>query len=561
MLHEDVHMPCRGVDRFSYSLANDRASHEALHAAQRQAEADKPRTHTPPVEGTPPPQIQAASEVQHHAEQQLSQLPFTYAVRGNLQQAPGGADRQQVSVEQAQQQHHASPSQQTQSTQHAQQAASSHSNSNVSPASYPSHMAQQGSPGAWASPVQAYHEPQLWSNKQINTPAMTTLPGSHTPQDPQQQLLQHLAVQAGFQLLPPPVQSPALSSGSQAAHLLPNSEHAQYQQHQRLSTMPAHASFSPGLSQQQQQSPLLGYESMSQGLLQQLGHGLQSSAMQLAAQQQQQQSRLPAWAQQALGPEQQQQSPGSDLQSILTQSGQPTSDLSMSGHFAMAAHDQNSLSQALGFEAAQGGSWQTPWLQQQQQQQQIAMHSSNQWPKHHLQLGQTADQNLEQCQMYIANSPLDLGASLTAAAYSHHGVSDAAQQEAYQLSQLQQQHSSQAARATQSQDHEAWNASHRAATSELEIKTSDCADADLHAESSGQGPLGVPVGLSGGSSGLSSPLRESGLLESLIEVNNRVEAATERARAQLQVPYLQQLLHLLSYLTCCGLGIHSLNNN
>ena len=50
-----------------------------------------------------------------------------------------------------------------------------------------------------------------------------------------------------------------------------------------------------------------------------------------------------------------------------------------------------------------------------------------------------------------------------------------------------------------------------------------------------QDETGVPLVLSGGSSGVSSPLRESGHLEGLLEVNNRVEAAMGRARAQLHV--------------------------
>jgi len=63
-------------------------------------------------------------------------------------------------------------------------------------------------------------------------------------------------------------------------------------------------------------------------------------------------------------------------------------------------------------------------------------------------------------------------------------------------------------------------------------------EAGMHApgsvQGSAQGDAGMPPVLSGGSSGLSSPLRESGHLESLLEVNSRVEAAMDRARAQLQ---------------------------
>ena len=59
----------------------------------------------------------------------------------------------------------------------------------------------------------------------------------------------------------------------------------------------------------------------------------------------------------------------------------------------------------------------------------------------------------------------------------------------------------------------------------------------VSAQGSAQGGVGMPSVLSGGSSGLSSPLRESGHLESLLEVNSRVEAAMDRARAQLQANY------------------------
>ncbi|KAL0033072.1 hypothetical protein WJX79_001234 [Trebouxia sp. C0005] len=53
-------------------------------------------------------------------------------------------------------------------------------------------------------------------------------------------------------------------------------------------------------------------------------------------------------------------------------------------------------------------------------------------------------------------------------------------------------------------------------------------------QGSAQGDVGMAPVLSGASSGFSSPLRESGHLESLLEVNSRVEAAMDRARAQLQ---------------------------
>lgn len=72
----------------------------------------------------------------------------------------------------------------------------------------------------------------------------------------------------------------------------------------------------------------------------------------------------------------------------------------------------------------------------------------------------------------------------------------------------------------------------------LHAEASGGLEADMHApgsvQGSAQGNEGMPSVLSGGSSGLSSPLRESGHLESLLEVNSRVEAAMDRARAQLQ---------------------------
>ena len=63
-------------------------------------------------------------------------------------------------------------------------------------------------------------------------------------------------------------------------------------------------------------------------------------------------------------------------------------------------------------------------------------------------------------------------------------------------------------------------------------------------QGSAQGDVGMAPVLSGASSGFSSPLRESGHLESLLEVNSRVEAAMDRARAQLQagLPTLHLLL-------------------
>ena len=72
----------------------------------------------------------------------------------------------------------------------------------------------------------------------------------------------------------------------------------------------------------------------------------------------------------------------------------------------------------------------------------------------------------------------------------------------------------------------------------LHAEASDGLEADMHApgsvQGSAHGSAEMPQVLSGGSSGLSSPLRESVHLESLLEVNSRVEAAMDRACAQLQ---------------------------
>lgn len=72
----------------------------------------------------------------------------------------------------------------------------------------------------------------------------------------------------------------------------------------------------------------------------------------------------------------------------------------------------------------------------------------------------------------------------------------------------------------------------------LHAEASGGLEADIHTpvsvQGSAQGDAGMPPVLSGASSSLSSPLRESGHLESLLEVNSRVEAAVDRAHAQLQ---------------------------
>ena len=110
-----------------------------------------------------------------------------------------------------------------------------------------------------------------------------------------------------------------------------------------------------------------------------------------------------------------------------------------------------------------------------------------------------------------------------------HGGPSAAQQHGYSMPVRHWQEPSDSLM-TQQQPHSAWSQAHRGAglTELLHGAPSDPAEAvqlGLSAQNSGQGNLDIP-------------LRESAQLESLLQVNSRVEAAMDRARAQLQVSTL-----------------------
>jgi len=363
------------VDHFSYSLAGDRASHQALHAAQQKAEGSQPHP------GTPNDASDAQRARPDDAKEQSSHTPADADAAKDTpvgQQQAAGLHEQQTQSDQAQ---HQTPSQQPQ---HTQQAGAptmltppgSHAFSSHSSHAFSSHSAQRGqhpgnSPGLWESPGPSQ---QGWSGS--GPASLTNLPGSNSKQDLQQQLLQQLAAQAGFQLVPPPSQSPVMSPTHQPGPLLNTPPH--YQQ------------------QLQQQLPMSADAGFSQGVLQHMGLGLQSSAMQMVQMQQQQQqqqqqqaSRLPAWAQQALMPQNHHHqqlspafSPHPDLPradpSHMTQ-GLPSNGLfgqfaegqfANGPHFPSAggadAHEQFGSGDTASLRVSQGvGSWQAPQLQQQ----------------------------------------------------------------------------------------------------------------------------------------------------------------------------------------------------
>lgn len=380
----------------------------------------------------------------------------------------------------------------------------------------------------------------------VSTPTGPSLPGSMTKQDPQQQLLQQLAAQAGFQLVSPPSQS----AGGVAAHA--GGMHQADQNTPVQAPLPhqhewpaayGHAGVSQGLG------PELGHH----GLLQQLGQDLQSSAMQIASMQQQQvqqQSRLPAWAQQALMPD-----PTPPMPASTTFYGTLGANLahsmhalhaspahSMPGQYASAAHMHEQYNSS-GLRASQtGGSWnQPPWQQQQQQPQQWGLHDyptqqySNMTPVRNL-----AHIAVQGFGVY-SSSPLDSSSSPAAASwlFNHGGVDTGtpATPQGRQASPMDQ---------SQAGDTAALH-SHGRGPSQQGSWSGSLPDVvhDKHLGMGKEPPVsvlepyqaetGLPLVLSGGSSGVSSPVRESGHLESLLEVNNRFEAAMGRARAQLQV--------------------------
>lgn len=382
----------------------------------------------------------------------------------------------------------------------------------------------------------------------VSTPTVPSLPSSVTKQDPQQ-----LAAQAGFQLVSPPSQS-AGGAAAQAGGMHQADLHTPVQapsphQHE----WPA-AYGHPGVSQG------LSLELSHPGLLQQLGQDLQSSAMQLASMQQQQQqhvhqqSRLPAWAQQALLPDHTPPMPpptsfyGTPEASLAhsTHALHASPAHTLPGQYVSAAHmhEQYNLS---GLRASQtGGSWnQPPWQQQQQQPQQWGLHDhptqqySNMTPVRHL------DHSVLQGSGVYSSSPLDPRTSPTTAFWPlGHGGVDMGTPATPQGRQASPMGQSQAGNAGVLHSHGRGPPQQGSWGGSLPGVMHD----DMHDEhlDMGKGPpvsapdpyqaeIGVPSVLSGGSSGVSSPLRESGHLESLLEVNNRVEAAMGRARAQLQV--------------------------
>jgi len=374
------------VDHFSYSLAGDRASHQALHAAQHKADGSQLHPSTPNDASDASPQAQCAKA--DDAQEQSSHTPaYAAAFAENTsvgQQQAAALREQQTGSDQAQ---HQTPSQWPQ---HAQQVGAPSMLTPPGSHALSSYSAQHGqhqgnSPGLWESPGPSQ---QGWSSS--GPPSMTNLPGSNSKQDLQQQLLQQLAAQAGFQLVPPPSQSPVMSMGHTPTHqpgpLLNTPPHYQQQLHQQL--------------------PMSADAGLSQGVLQNLGLGLQSSAMQMVQMQQQQQqpSRLPAWAQQALMPQhhhQQQLSPAFSPHADLPRavSGHMSQGLDPNGlfgqfaegqfadgpHFPFAggvnAHDQFGPGHTASLKASQGvGSWQAP-----QPQQQASMNGRTPWLNPHLQ--------------------------------------------------------------------------------------------------------------------------------------------------------------------------------
>lgn len=427
----------RGVDHFSYSLANDRASHQALHAAQRQT--DTALSQSSPAGDGPDPPAQSEPLKSEGAVDQSSQES---ASAGTASKAPLHGQQEAAAMQdQGAQAAHQTAAHQPQ---HAQQG---DSNFTSLPESHPhsSHTAQHlhkqvNSPGPWESPQSGL---AMWSSS--GPPTMTHPPGSGTKQDPQQQLLQQLAAQAGFQLLPPPSQSPVMSMAQSPAYQFPP-----------LAPGVGQPTPSPQYLQQQQlQSPVPADVGFSQGLLQHLGQDLQSSARQMASMQQQlqqQQSRLPAWAQQALMPQQQQMSsafsPHANMQTASSGPlgpGLPTNGLI--GQFPEGPHGQfgegmhaHGHSQVAGHApdlgASQGmSSLQASW--QQQQQQPGSLDSSSPWLNPHLQQQGSGGY--------------------------WHGECDPYQQEpeAYLQSQSQmvqqQQHSSTADRRRPQRQHDAWH--------------------------------------------------------------------------------------------------------
>lgn len=428
----------RGVDHFSYSLANDRASHQALHAAQRQTDTALPQSSPSGDAPDPPAQLEAVQ-----SEGAVDQSSHDAVTAGAARKAPPHGQQEAAAMQdQEAQAAHQTAAHQSQHTQQGDSNFTSLPESHAHNSHTTQHPHQQvNSPGSWESPQPGI---AMWSSS--GPPTMTHPRSSGTKQDPQQQLLQQLAAQAGFQLLPPPSQSPVMSMAQSPAYQFPP-----------IAPGVGQPTPSPQYLQQQQQqlqSPVPADVGFSQGLLQHLGQDLQSSARQMASMQQQlqqQQSRLPAWAQQALMPQQQQVSsafsPHANMQTTTSGpvgQGLPTNGLigqfpegphgQFGGGMHAHGHSQVAAGHAPDLRASQGkSSLQASW---QQQQQQGSVDSSSPWLNPHLQQQGSGGY--------------------------WHGDSDPYQQEpeAYLQSQsqmLQQQHSSTADSRRPQRQHNAWH--------------------------------------------------------------------------------------------------------
>ena len=521
----------------------------ALHDSQRQPDAvsaasDQTATAPPAVHPHHPAQPNSSTQQEAtHAEQSLTSQQQGQQSKDQQVQHPGSS----------------------QSAQH------------VTVPQEPQEVEAQAADDAHSSQQQVPGQEQL-ARSGIGTPTgTTTLPDSMTKHDPQQQLLQQLAAQAGFQLVSPPPGQPAVPAGSaqtamhqaeQGTPLLATLPHQQQQQWAALS----HA----GVSNHD-----LSHE-LSHGLLQQLGQGLQSSAMQVAAMQQQQQvqqqSRLPAWAQQALLPDQAPPvtppaayygmpglSPAHSMHALPSPPAQ-----SMPGQYVSSGQMHEQYDPA-GMRASLGGSssWHLPAWQQQQQQAQ----ATPQWllDQHAQQYGSmAAAESLHHRAVQgdgpyhtpHRSSPLDPRSSQAAASWPFSQGGPAMGTPA----DPQGRHSPpllppQAGTADALQSHGSASRQQHSSRGEdslpamLQDSYADTvAAAKLSLQDSGP-EMGVPPVLSGGSSGVSSPLRGSGHLESLMEVNNRVEAAMGRARAQLQVRSHHCFCHVMCMMAVRASGL------
>ena len=498
---------CRGTDHFSYSLANDRAAHRALHQSQR------------------PPDISAAPD-------EAATVPNA------VHPHPAGTNSSAKQEEPPAEQLHASQQEQQQQQPQVSQPESLQPPKDVT-GLHGLHEAQGA--GAAQVPQQQGQVQEQQAKSGIGTPTGTSFPDSMTKQDPQQQLLQQLAAQAGLQLVSP---------ANQAAGA------AQVVMHQAEAGTPMQAT----LPHQQQQWAALSHAAvnqdldheLSQGLLHQLGQGLQSSALQYASMQQQvqHQSRLPAWAQQALLPDQTLPltpptayygMPGLSLAHSMQALPTPPAH-SLPGQYGNGEHLHEQYDPA-GMRAPLGaGSWHLPaWQQQQQPPQATQQWLLDQQAQRYADMAaagglhHSAVQGSRPYHTPHTSSPLDLRSSHSAAFWpSSHGGADMG-------TSADPQHSPPLMHSLGSvhrQQHSSRGVGSRVGM--MQDSHSDTATpAKLSLQDPSQAEMGVPYVLSGGSSGVSSPLRESGHLESLVEVNNRVEAAMGCARAQLQVYFIR----------------------